>query len=280
MITMVVKSGNTGIRQQPDQTLKSQNSNIQPSQINIKQMKNIVLLTAKGGNQTLENKNIIPINGKPSMAWSIQAAKESQKIDEIFVTTECPHIKRVAKEYDTIVIDRPEELSQPFSNHGDVIVHGVKEAQKILGDEIGLVTILLGNTVMTQTRDIDDTIDTVLSDEQIDSCMTVWKAQDDHPLRAMIINEEGYLESFLKTETPDTNRQSYQDVYFYDQGPWTVRMSTILRSEQTKEGPGPWWWMGKNCKAIERIWATGRDTHTQFDVDISSAWLKTIRDKY
>src|SRR5690625_6013697 len=93
--------------------------------------------------------------------------------------------------------------------------------------------------------------------------MTVWKAQDDHPLRAMIINEEGYLESFLKTETPDTNRQSYQDVYFYDQGPWTVRMSTILRSEQTKEGPGPWWWMGKNCKAIERIWATGRDTHTR-----------------
>src|SRR5690625_5780523 len=85
---MVVKSGNTGIRQQPDQTLKSQNSNIQPSQINIKQMKNVVLLTAKGGNQTLENKNIIPINGKPSMAWSIQAAKESQKIDEIFVTTE------------------------------------------------------------------------------------------------------------------------------------------------------------------------------------------------
>src|SRR5690625_4852527 len=152
---MVVKSGNTGIRQQPDQTLKSQNSNIQPSQINIKQMKNIVLLTAKGGNQTLENKNIIPIKGNHSMARSMQADKESQKIDEIFVTTECPHIKRVAKEYDTIVIDRPEELSQPFSNHGDVIVHGVKEAQKILGDEIGLVTILLGNTVMTQTRDIE-----------------------------------------------------------------------------------------------------------------------------
>src|SRR5690625_6779936 len=114
---------------------------------------------------------------------------------------ECHYIKRVAKEYDTIVIDRPKELAQTFTNHRDVIVHGVKEAQKILGDEIGLVTILLGNTVMTQTRDIDDTIDTVLSDEQIDSCMTVWKAQDDHPLRAMIINEEGYLVFFMNNNT-------------------------------------------------------------------------------
>src|SRR5690625_7958361 len=97
------------------------------------------------------------------MAWSIQAAKESQKIDEIFVTTECPHIKRVAKEYDTIVIDRPEELSQPFSNHGDVIVHGVKEAQKIVGDEIGLVIILMESYVMAHHRVIMVKIDRIFS---------------------------------------------------------------------------------------------------------------------
>ncbi len=239
----------------------------------------IVLLTAKGNNQTIENKNIKEIGGKPCMAWSILAAKESDYIDNIFVTTEDEKIKKVALEYGAEIIDRPNDLSQPLSNHGDVILHGAKKAAELVDDVIDTVTILLGNTVMTQAVDIDNAIKTVLSDEEIDSCMTVWRAQDDHPQRALVINEEGYLQSYLGGKTPDTNRQSYQDVFFYDQGPWTVRLESMLRSEETKEGPGPWWWMGKNCKSIERLWATGRDTHTQFDIDLAEWWLKKFRKK-
>ena len=237
----------------------------------------IVLLTAKGNNQTIENKNIKEIGGKPCMAWSILAARESKYIDTVFVTTEDDKIKKVAEEYGAEIIDRPTDLSQPLSNHGDVILHGSKKAAEMVNGEIETVTILLGNTVMTQAEDIDNATKAVIDDDEVDSCMTVWRAQDDHPLRAMVINEDGYLESFLKDEKPDTNRQSYQDVFFYDQGPWTVRMESMLRSEKTKEGPGPWWWMGKNCKSIERLWATGRDTHTQFDVDLAEWWINKYR---
>lgn len=237
----------------------------------------IALLTAKGNNQTLENKNVKEIGGKPCMAWSIFAAQESEYIDEVFVSTEDEKIKKVALEHGAKVIERPNDLSQPLSNHGDVILHGAKQIAGRVDEEIETVTILLGNTVMTQAEDIDKAIQTVVDDGVIDSCMTVWKAQDDHPLRAMVINEDGYLESYAKGETPDTNRQSYREVFFYDQGPWTVRMESLLRSEKTKEGPGPWWWMGKNCKSIERLWVTGRDTHTQFDVDIAEWWLKKFR---
>jgi CMP-N-acetylneuraminic acid synthetase len=234
----------------------------------------IALLTAKGNNQTIENKNIKIIGGKPSMAWSIQAALQSKYIDLVYVSTECMSIKKVAEDYGARVIDRPADLSQPLSNHGDVILHGARYIANAAPYEIGTITILLGNTVMTQSKDIDNTIETVLSDPSVDSSMTVWKAQDDHPLRAMVINNDGYLESYEKGETPDTNRQSYREVFFYDQGPWTVRMSSLLRSEKTKEGPGPWWWMGKNCKPVERLWVTGRDTHSQIDVDVAEWWLK------
>lgn len=211
------------------------------------------------------------------MAWSILAARESQFIDDVFVSTEDLKIKEVALTYDAKVIDRPDNLSQPFSNHGDVIIHGAQQAQKSVDSEIETVTILLGNTVMTQAEDIDAAIQTVLEDPHADSCMTVWKAQDDHPLRAMVVNNQGYLESYLDVDTPDTNRQSYRDVYYYDQGPWTVQMSSLMRSVETREGPGPWWWMGKNCRSVERIWVTGRDTHTDFDVAIAEWWIKRFR---
>jgi len=239
----------------------------------------IALLTAKGNNQTIENKNIKEIGGKPCMAWSILAASESDYIDEIFVTTEDEKIKKVAEEYGAKIIDRPDNLSQPLSNHGDVILHGAKKVLDSVAEEVETVTILLGNTVMTQAHDIDNAIKTVVSDENVDSCMTVWKAQDDHPMRALVVNEDGYLQSYLDIDTPDTNRQSYQEAFFYDQGPWTVRMKSLLRSEKTKEGPGPWWWMGKNCKSIERLWATGRDTHTNFDVELAEWWLQNYRKK-
>ncbi|WP_368658039.1 hypothetical protein AB3Z07_24530 [Metabacillus halosaccharovorans] len=238
---------------------------------------NIAIITAKGGNQTLENKNIKEICGKPSLYYQISAAQESASIDEVFVSTEDPLIREVSERYGAKIIERPNDLSQPLSNHGDVIVHGAKAAEKLLGKEITTVTILLGNTVMTTAEDIDNAVNKTLSDDTIDSSMTVWKAQDDHPYRALLIGEDGYLKPFLDRKNTDTNRQSYPDVYFYDQGPWTVRMTSLLRSVETHEGPGPWWWMGKNCVPIERLWVTGRDTHTQYDIDIQEWWLKRYR---
>ena len=98
--------------------------------------------------------------------------------------------------------------------------------------------------------------------------------QDDHPYRALRINKDGFLESFVKGMRPDTNRQSYPDIYFYDQGPWTVRYATLLRSVDTRDGPGPWWWMGKRCKPIEKMWVTGRDIHSSLDVWLAEQWVK------
>jgi CMP-N-acetylneuraminic acid synthetase len=232
----------------------------------------IALITAKGGNQSIENKNIVNINGMPSMAWSIEAAKNSKFIDAVFVSTECPLISKVAKKFGAIVLDRPNDLSQPFSNHGEVIQFAHNQIKERYL-KIDTITILLGNTVMTKAEDIDNAISTVIESSEIDSAMTVWKAQDDHPLRAMKLDQNNNLVSYLDNVRPDTNRQSYEDVYFYDQGPWTVKSSTLDRTKEKPEGPGPWWWMGKNCKALERQWVTGRDTHSQFDIDVAVWWL-------
>jgi N-acylneuraminate cytidylyltransferase len=235
-------------------------------------MKNIVLITAKGGNTTIKNKNLIEVEGKTFLGWQLSAAKEAMLIDEVFVSTECPFIKAEAKKYSAHIIDRPDDLAQAFTNHGDAILHGVREARKKLNEEINLVVILLGNTAMNTGGDIDYTINILNQNNAADSCMTVWKAQDDHPYRAMKINN-GYLESFLDAKNTDTNRQAYPDVYFYDQGPWTVRYSVLLNSKRG-EGPACWWWMGNNVVPVIRNWVTGKDVHTQLDVEIARTWLK------
>ena len=44
---------------------------------------------------------------------------------------------------------------------------------------------------MINSSDINNNIK-ILNKNRVNSCMTVWKAQDDHPLRAMVVNENGY----------------------------------------------------------------------------------------
>lgn len=237
-------------------------------------MCNIVLITAKGGNQSIKNKNLIKLKGKTFLNYQIECAQNAELIDYVFVSTECPLIKKEAEKCGAIVIDRPKNLAESFTNHGDAIMHGAKEARKFLQKNIETVTILLGNTVMNRPDDIDETITAVKSNTDADSAMTVWKAQDDHPYRALKIGENGYLESFLDIKSIDTNRQSYPEVYFYDQGPWTVRYSSLLKSEKEKYGPACWWWMGKKSIPIIRNWVTGKDVHTMLDVEISKAWIE------
>ncbi len=237
-------------------------------------MKNIVLLTAKGSNTSIKNKNLIEIEGKTFLGWQLSAAKESCYIDEIFVSTECPKIKEEALKYGAKIIDRPSDLAQKFTNHGDAILHGAIEARKMLNEEIGIVTVLLGNSAYNRGVDIDKTIEILNNNLNATSSMTVWQAQDDHPYRAMKINAEGYLEGFLKLDSTDTNRQSYPDIYYYDQGPWSVRYETLLKSKKGETGPACWWWMGDYCIPIVRNWVTGKDVHTLLDIEMTRNWLK------
>lgn len=235
-------------------------------------MKHIALITAKGGNQSLPNKNLIEIGGIPSVGHSILAAQKSGMIDSVWVTSEDERILAVARDMGAEVISRPSDLSQPLTNHGDVMLHAYRSLLD-LGVDFDTVTILLGNTVMTRPSDIRKAIGALEMDEHATGAMTVWVAQDDHPYRAMVQGQSGYLETFLKTEQlVDTNRQSYPEVLFYDQGPWTVR-NEVLAQAKRGDGPGPWWWMGDRVIPLRREWVTGRDTHTQFDLDISEWWL-------
>lgn len=229
--------------------------------------KNIVILTAKGGNTTVQNKNVLPILGVPVFLYPLRAAKLARRVEKVFVTTECQNIKFMARREEAEIIDRPGELSQPDSLHRDVIAHAVREAEKSHPD-LENVVVLLGNTVQVTPQIIDQCL-AELESGTCDSVATVWKAQDDHPYRALTVDGDGFARSFLGQEV-GSNRQSYPPVYFYDQGVWAFKKECAFE----QKGPSPWVWLGERCRLLERPWVTGRDIHTWIDV-AASAWYLT-----
>ena len=62
-----------------------------------------VLITARGGSKRLPGKNLKYLCGKPLIAWSIEAAKESSYVDKIYVSTDSNEISEISKKYGAIV---------------------------------------------------------------------------------------------------------------------------------------------------------------------------------
>lgn len=230
---------------------------------------NIAIITARAGSKSIINKNVYPVLDHPLIAYPIRAAQQAARIHKVYVSTDGPNIAQVASELGCEIIWRPEELAGDHVNHGDVIRHAIDTVDH---PDLKNVVVLLGNTVMVDSDLIDEGLRLLDERWDIDSVMSVWEAADDHPLRALAITD-GFLTPYGDANrSVSTERQSYPAAYYYDQGIWALRKECVRR----KDGPNPWWWMGKRCYPIVRNWVTGRDVHTHLDIDLACWWLTHI----
>lgn len=92
--------------------------------------KRIAIIPARGGSKRIPRKNIKDFLGKPIIAYSIEAAKESNLFDEIMVSTDDEEIAKIALEYGANVpFMRQPETSDDYASTLDVIqevIHGYK----------------------------------------------------------------------------------------------------------------------------------------------------------
>ena len=93
---------------------------------------NIAILIGRAGSKGYPNKNIKTINGIKLCEYPLIAATKSKSIDEIFVSTDCPVIKKIAKKYNCNLIVRPKRLSTSKALGDHVFEHAYFEAKKKL----------------------------------------------------------------------------------------------------------------------------------------------------
>lgn len=91
--------------------------------------------------------------GKPLIAWSIEQAKASRYIDDVYVSSDDKKILRVSKKHGAKAIKRPKELATDLSLSEDVLLHAL--------DYMGspdVVVFLQATSPVRQTRDIEDAL--------------------------------------------------------------------------------------------------------------------------
>ena len=86
-------------------------------------MKALALITARGGSKRIPRKNIKDFNGKPIIAYSIEAALGSGVFDEVMVSTDDEEIAEISRYYGAQVpFLRSEKTSNDYATTSDVRV--------------------------------------------------------------------------------------------------------------------------------------------------------------
>lgn len=86
----------------------------------------LCVIPARGGSKRIPRKNIREFGGKPMIAWSINAAKDSECFDRIIVSTDDEEIADVSQHWGADVpFLRPLELADDFAGTTSVVSHAV-----------------------------------------------------------------------------------------------------------------------------------------------------------
>ena len=90
----------------------------------------LCLIPARGGSKGISNKNIYPILNRPLILWTILQAKQSNYIDDIFVSTDCKKIGSVCEQSGIEIIERPQNISGDNDSSESALVHSINFLKK------------------------------------------------------------------------------------------------------------------------------------------------------
>ena len=100
----------------------------------------IVVIPARGGSTRIPRKNIASFNGRPMIAWAIEAALATPEISRVIVSTDDDEIAAVARQHGAEVpFLRPADLANDVVGTAPVVQHAI--AQLEVGGEVGVMCV-------------------------------------------------------------------------------------------------------------------------------------------
>lgn len=194
--------------------------------INSKKVLGITL--ARGGSKSVKKKNIIPVSGKPLLAYTIEEALKSKYLDRYIVSTEDGEIARVAKDFGADVpFPRPIELAQDVTTSADALFHAVTQAEKVYKEKYNYVIEIMCTNPLKTVNDIDACI-AKLDATGADSVVSVVQIFDHHPLRVKKIENDEILD-FCVPEVQESRRQDLKpDAYVRNGSIYALKRETIM----------------------------------------------------
>ena len=173
-------------------------------------IKILAIIPARGGSKSVPKKNIRNLNGKPLIAYTIEAAKRiEEKFHKIIVSADDEEIAEVAKHYGADVpFIRPSNLAEDKTPTYPVLQHAVNFVEKDDGINIDLIMLLQPTAPFRTTEDMLNCLN-LSQTSNTDSVISVVQVFSYHPILMKKI-ENNRLTHFSIEEKEGTPRQLYE----------------------------------------------------------------------
>ena len=180
-------------------------------------MRNLAIITARGGSKRIPRKNIREFLGKPIIAYSIEVALQCGLFDEVMVSTDDQGIAEVAERYGAKVpFSRSAENANDHATLADVILEVINKYE-VNEKKIDAICCILPTAPFITSIRISEAYDKMNNDKLDSVCPVV---EFSYPiLRALEISEDKKLKMIwpehLKGRSQDLKPAYHDSGSFY-----------------------------------------------------------------
>lgn len=193
-------------------------------------MKHLAIIPARSGSKGLKDKNIKLLNGKPLMAYTIQAAISSKIFDEVMVSTDSNKYADIALEYGASVpFLRSDELSNDVASSWDVVKDIVSKYSE-QGLEFDVVTLLQPTSPLRTKEDIVNSY--ALFMEKRANIVTSVCETEHSPLWMGTLPSDLSMEKFVNSSLIGKPRQQLETHYRFNGAIYIVKTQYLLESKE------------------------------------------------
>lgn len=192
---------------------------MQPEKIN----DTLFIIPARGGSKGLPRKNILPINGKPMICYTIDAARGVTLDENICVSTDDMEIIRVVEDYGLkVTFIRPAELATDNAGTREVLLHAFDSYKNELNRQFSKICLLQPTSPLRTEQHIIEAHQ--LWNNKLDMVVSV-KESKVNPFTLNIENEIGYLEILQKSDI--SRRQDLPKFWQYNGAIYFINIKSL-----------------------------------------------------
>lgn len=188
----------------------------------------LAIIPARGGSKGLPGKNIKELNGKPLIAYTIEAALASKYVTRVIISTDDDEIANIAVQYGAeCPFMRPASLATDSARVIDVFKYTLDRIEQEDGHVINDFVVLQPTSPLRTVDDIDNAIE-LFKEKNADSVISY--CAEHHPVTwHKYINDDGKFVNIF--EAGINNRQEERTSY-YPNGAIYVFKQSIIYNEQ------------------------------------------------
>lgn len=191
----------------------------------------LAVIPARKGSKRLPKKNIKDLNGKPLIAWTIEASTASKYITNTIVSSDSEDILNIAKKYgaETPFL-RPKHLAEDESQSIDVITHAINYYKEELNMEFDYVILLQPTSPLRTAVNIDEAIE-YLIEKNAKAVISVCKMEH-NPIWANTLNEEKSMKNFLDEKYINKRTQDLEEYYRINGAIYICKIDILLKENR------------------------------------------------